>query len=216
MRIAHFLVLALGTTGGGLAATSPAEWNFTVTLDGKPIGRHRFTLVRAADEALVVDSAAAFDVSWLGVPLYRYRHDARERWTHGCLTAIEARTDDNGRRTRVRGSASGGRLELRVREDASPAPALAALPGCVMTFAYWNPALQGETRLLDPGSGRFVPVVMASIAAPPADLAAQAGPVRGLRIAGPGEPIDVWYASGRWIGLDTRVASGRRLSYRLR
>ncbi|WP_368671230.1 hypothetical protein [Achromobacter xylosoxidans] len=37
------------------------------------------------------------------------------------------------------------------------------------------------------------------------------------RIAGPRHPIDVWYAagSGEWVGLDSTVRGGRRLSYRL-
>jgi hypothetical protein len=47
--------------------------------------------------------------------------------------------------------------------------------------------------------------------------------VRGLptaatrwRITGPAQPIDVWYSlQGDWVGLDSTVAGGRQLSYRL-
>jgi len=38
----------------------------------------------------------------------------------------------------------------------------------------------------------------------------------GLRIGGLAQPIDVWYDGNRWVGLDTIVSGGRRLSYRLR
>ena len=49
-----------------------------------------------------------------------------------------------------------------------------------------------------------------------ADLDAAGGALRGLRIGGLTQPIDVWYAGDRWVGLDTTVDGGRRLSYRLR
>jgi hypothetical protein len=85
-----------------------------------------------------------------------------------------------------------------------------------MSFAYWNPALAGQKRLLDPGSGRVEPVAIAAPSAAPTDLGAHGQPVRGLRISGLAQPIDVWYAGDRWVGLDTVVGDGRRLSYRLR
>jgi hypothetical protein len=83
-----------------------------------------------------------------------------------------------------------------------------------MSFAYWNPALAGQQRLLDPGSGRIESVAIDTPPAVPADLGLQ--PVRGLRISGLAQPIDVWYVGNRWVGLDTIVSGGRRLSYRLR
>ena len=72
----------------------------------------------------------------------------------------------------------------------------------------------GQQRLLDPSSGRIEPVTIVTPAAVPTDLDLQS--VRGLRISGLAQPIDVWYVSNRWVGLDTIVSGGRRLSYRLR
>jgi len=192
----------------------PAEWNFTVRLDGKPIGTHRFVLAPEGDGGLALSSEAQYDVTLLGIPLYRYRHRASERWASGCLVSIDARTDDNGRRTEVRGQAQGGRFDLQVRDEGRPVPAPAAPPGCLMSFAYWNPALAEQKHLLDPGHGRIEPVAIAALAAVPTDLKAQ--PVRGLGIGGLVQPIDVWYLGERWVGLDTVVGDGRRLSYRLR
>lgn len=207
---------APATTAAAAATAAPAEWRFTVRLDGKPIGSHRFVLAEGGDGGLAIRSEAQFDLSLLGVALYRYRHRAEERWAAGCLAAIDARTDDNGRLTEVRGQADGERFELQVRDEGRPA-ALPAVPaGCLMSFAYWNPELAGQKRLLDPGSGRVEPVAIAAPPAVPADLSALPQPVRGLRIGGLAQPIDVWYAGDRWIGLDTIVGGGRRLSYRLR
>ena len=71
-RTAAILAFALAGLGTGLAATPPAEWSFTVRLDGKPIGTHRYVLTRAGDGRLALSSEAQFDVTLLGVPLYRY------------------------------------------------------------------------------------------------------------------------------------------------
>jgi hypothetical protein len=215
-RVVPRAAAALALAAASAAAMPPAEWNFTVRLDGKPIGTHRFVLAPESDGRLTMSSEAQYDVTLLGIPLYRYRHHASERWAGGCLTSIDARTDDNGRRTEVRGQAQGGRFILQVRDEGRSVPTPATPPGCLMSFAYWNPALAGQTHLLDPGHGRIEPVAIAAPAAVPDDLQAPAQPVRGLRIGGLAQPIDVWYLGERWVGLDTVVGDGRRLSYRLR
>ncbi len=208
--------LALAVAGTE-AATPAAEWDFKVRLDGKDIGTHRFVLASAGQRSATLASDAQFDVTLLGIPLYRYRHRVSERWSDGCLAYIDASTDDNGRVTEVRGKALSGRFELDVRGEGRREPAPAAPTGCLVSFAYWNPlARAGQKVLLDPGSGRIEPVEISSLAAVPADLDAQGQALRGLRIGGLAQPIDVWYAGDRWVGLDTVVDGGRRLSYRLR
>ena len=218
--LAPLLRIALGVLACAAVApvvsspSPPAEWQFTVRLDGQPIGTHRFVLARADEGGTLMRSEARFDVKLLGLSLYRYRHESTERWSDGCLASIDARTDDNGRRLELRGQARGERFELQLRGDAGSPPPVAG--GCLMSFAYWNPQLAAQTRLLDPGSGRVEPV---AIGVPPrvaADLDAAGGALRGLRIGGLTQPIDVWYAGDRWVGLDTTVDGGRRLSYRLR
>lgn len=210
-------VLALGCVLAApvLATSAPAEWHFTVRLDGKPIGTHRFVLARGADGGAQLRSEARFDVELLGLSLYRYRHEATELWSGGCLAAIEARTDDNGRRIELRGQARGPRFDLQWRGDAPAAAPPAPADGCLMSFAYWNPALATQTRLLDPSTGRVEPVAITRPASLATDLDPARGALRGLRIDGLARPIDVWYAGERWVGLDT-VVDGRRLSYRLR
>lgn len=215
-RAAAALTIALVAVVGTAAAAPLAEWSFTVRLDGKPIGTHDFVLSTTADGGLALISEARMDVTLLGVALYQYRHRSRERWAGGCLASIDARTDDDGRLTEVRGQEQEGRFDLQVRGAGRPMPVTAAEEGCLMSFAYWNVALAGQTRLLDPGSGRVEPVVITALGAVPTDLDAQPQPVRGLRIGGLARPIDVWYAGDRWVGLDTVVSGGRRLSYRLR
>jgi hypothetical protein len=214
LRIAA-LALAGALVSGAMASPPSAEWQFTVRLDGQPIGTHRFVLARADEGGTLLRSEARFDVKLLGLSLYRYRHEATERWSDGCLASIDARTEDNGRRIELSGQVRGERFDLQLRGNAGasvPTP----VAGCLMSFAYWNPSLAAQTRLLDPGSGRVEAV---AIGVPPrlaADLEPAGDALRGLRIGGLAQPIDVWYAGERWVGLDTVVDGGRRLSYRLR
>lgn len=207
------LALALGTSCAAQPATAAdvREWNFTVSLDGKPIGTHRFEL-RSGGGIRTVESDARFDVRVLGWTAYRYRHRASERWNGDCLASIAARTDDDGRLSEVRGRQG---PEGFVIDSSPPAPAAPAVE-CVMSFAYWNrAALAAQQRLLDPGTGRIEPVEVAPLPPTSIEVNGRAVAARGVRISGLRHPIDVWYASGEWIGLDTIVEHGRHLSYRL-
>jgi hypothetical protein len=203
------------------AATGPAtEWLFTALLDGKPIGTHRFVLQPVADVSgeRRLDSLARFDVKFLGFSAYRYTHRVDERWQGDCLASISAHTDDDGSVTDLLGRATPAGFAVDVRVTGKPAvPSTFVTPGCVMSFAYWNPALARQDRLLDPGSGRIEAVTIGEVdRTAPLDVRGKPVSVRGLRIAGLGHPIDVWYQGDQWVGLDTVVQGGWRLSYRLK
>ncbi|HTP74474.1 MAG TPA: DUF6134 family protein [Burkholderiaceae bacterium] len=189
-------------------APDGAGWIFRVLLDGTPVGEHRFRSTVSDDGAeRTLTSDAAFTVRWLGVPVYRYRHHAVERWRGDCLLTVSADTDDNGQRSRVAAAQAGDVFEV-----SAPAPTRAR--GCVMSFAYWNPALRTQQRLLNAQSGRIEPVRVEPIDGRSGWAQRPAG-ANGWRISGLSQPIDVWYsAEGEWIGLDTRVDGGRVLSYR--
>ena len=154
---------------------------FIVLLDGKPIGSHRFELHQEGERRRLV-SSARFDVEVLGIPIYRYRHEAREQWRGDCLVKIDARTDDGGEVTTV---------------DAAP-------ERCVMSFAYWNPRILQQKQLFNAQTGRLESVAITAL-----------GEGR-YRISGTRYPIELAYsAQGEWLALESTVAGGRRLSYRL-
>lgn len=189
--LAAFLLASAAAASGSACA---AEWDFTVLLDGQPIGQHRFVIDGARERTVEIE--AAFQVKLLGWTAYRYRHEARERWRGDCLASVQASTDDNG-------------SDTEVSQSFPPAP-------CTMSFAYWNPAIATQGQLFDAGTGKLRPVHVTAL--PPTTITVRGAPVaaRGLRIAGLPQPIDVWYDGDTWIGLDTFVRGQRRLSYRLR
>lgn len=205
---------SVGPSAAAEAATpAVGEWNFRALLDGKPIGQHRFTVTRNAgaqgDERKVL-SEASFTVKFLGITAYRYRHTATEQWRGDCLAALSATTDDDGKASSVSTEADGNALSVKTAATAQ------SLKGCVMSFAYWNPAIQTQTRLLNAQTGKAEAVQVSRVGSGSVEVRGQAVAATQFRITGPAQPIDVWYsAQGEWVGLDSLVAGGRKLSYRL-
>lgn len=204
-------------------ADAGTETSFTVLLDGRPVGWHRYTQERAhgpgGSSLLSIRSEARFEVRMLGIPVYRYRHEATERWSAGCLESIVARTEDDGRVTGVRGKLANDRFLVGIqtdREDDRGEGVTTEAARCTASFAYWNPRFLARDELLDPGTGRLRPVSTAALAERSIEVNGAPTRVSGLRLRGLERPIDLWYADGRWVGLDTVVAGGRHLSYRLR
>ena len=218
--IATRAAVALALLGATCAtAAGPAEWRFAALLDGTQIGTHRFELRSGASDTNLRElrSVALFEVKVLGLVVYRYRHRAEEQWRGDCLASMTAHTDDDGRVTEVSGRAIPAAfvLDVRAAESGSPVqPPEATRGDCLMSFAYWNPRLARQSRLLDPGTGRVETVTITDAPATTLQLRGKQVTARGVRISGLTHPIDVWYVGDEWVGLDTTVGSGRRLSYR--
>ncbi|UUX94400.1 DUF6134 family protein [Aquabacterium sp. J223] len=199
-----------------LAATAQAQtrqWPFEVRLDDTPIGQHRFELTGSPADG-TLKSEAAFTVRLLGIPVYRYRHSATERWRDGCLDAMQAGTDDNGDKSQVDARKDGGALRI----DGGSGGKAESATGCVMSFAYWNPAIRQQPRLLNAQTGALEPVKIERAGTGTVEVRGQAVPAVRWRISGPKQPIELWEsaADGAWIGLDSTVSGGKRLSYRLK
>jgi Family of unknown function (DUF6134) len=209
--------IALLAAAFALAAPRPAhasepsgDWNFRALLDGEPIGQHRFSVTAQGDERRVT-SDARFTVKFLGITAYRYQHKATEQWRGGCLTALNSTTDDDGKPSRVQAELDDTHLKVLAADK----PAT-SLKGCVMSFAYWNPAIQQQTQLLNAQTGKLESVQVQRVGAGSIDVRGKPVAATEYRITGPAQPINVWYSpQGDWLGLDSIVGGGRKLSYRL-
>ena len=104
---------------------------FQVYLDDRPIGEHSFRIADLGDITQVA-SRAEFDVDFLFINAYRYRHTSNEVFRDGCLTEIDARTDDNGKRSQVEGSSIGNNFRIERGDETEQ------MSGCIKTFAYWD------------------------------------------------------------------------------
>ncbi len=200
-------------------ADNHREWNFVISLDGDPIGIHKFTVdeTAGAKGAWRVQSHADFTVTLLGVPVFRYHHTAHEEWDHQCLSQLTADTNHDGDNSHVtaQGTASGGALHITTGQN-DDAALSKKWDGCLMTYAYWNPDMRHQTHLLNPENGEVEAVTLTP--QPDAKITSRGEPlaVHVWRLTGSTNPIDILYDfDGNWVGLDAKVRGGRVLSYRL-
>ena len=202
-------VLLYGALAGMPAAAQSRVWNFQVALDDTPIGYHRFTL-REQGAGRELKAEARFSVKVLFFTAYQYAHEATERWRGNCLDSVSARTDDNGERLAVDTERAGERLAV------TTAKGTATVDGCVMSFAYWNPEILRQSRLLNSQTGEYEAVKITALG--DASIMVRGTPTAAThyRITGPKNPIDLWYSAAQeWLALESTVAGGRRLRYRL-
>jgi hypothetical protein len=204
----HALLLAtlsLDACAGGKAD----HWDFKVYLDDKPVGSHTFTIDGEAT-ARQLTSVARFDVDFFIFNAYSYQHESKERWSGDCLTEINATTNDNGEKLSVQGAASPESFHLQTNKIPS------VLPGCVMTFAYWNPHMLAQKRLLNPQDGQYLDVEIKPVGQDTVKVRGDDVSAAHYRLKAEKFLIDLWYsADGRWLALDSTLENGHLLHYRL-
>jgi hypothetical protein len=184
------------------------QWQFDVALDDKPIGFHTFELQHDGEKQ-VLTTEASFDVKFLFITAFRYRHQNTEIWNDGCLASIDASTDSNGEQFDVRGELGNGSFEL-AGEAASM-----ALPGCVQTFAYWNPAILESQKLLNSQTGQYEDVTVSLEGREQLPVAGEFVDALRYRLSAQAGDITLWYSSddNTWIGLEAPAKGGRKLRY---
>jgi len=191
----------------------PAEarvLEFNVFLDDAKIGFHRFEISGADFGASEVQSQANFDVKFLFITAFKYRHLNAETWSNGCLESIEAHTNSNGKRTQVSGGVSSDGFVLDngggVRE----------LPECIMSFAYWNPEFLEQKRLLNPQTGEYLDVSIESLGQVQTRVGNSDVEAAAYRISAHNVEVTVWYSLDlEWLALESPAKGGRTLRYEL-
>jgi len=204
--LAALLFAAHGAAHG--TAPDARNWNFRVLLDGREIGRHVFELRTLGDEQ-ELRSEARFSVDVLFFNAYRYAHDATERWRGGCLRSLVSKTDTNGTLEAVKAAPHEGRLVVE------KAAGREVHEGCVKSFAYWDPAMLRASRLLNSQSGDLLPVTVTQEGDETIEVRGRPVLAQRHRLVAPNLRIDLWYAAGQWVALESPAAGGRRLRYQL-
>ena len=214
MKLFHRLMatLVLATLATSVSAADGPEDTtlmFDVFLDGKKIGYHRFEIDGPKDSA-AVRSEAKFDVKFLFLTAFSYRHIAEENWAGGCLDEIQARTDSNGTEIKVVGERTEDAFVIETGDRE------AELPRCIMSFAYWNPGFLEEPRLLNPQTGEYLDVEVEELGSDVAKLGSREVPARSVRITARQMDITLWYSeSAEWLALESVAKGGRILRYEL-
>ena len=206
--LAVALMLAVATPLPRIAnASTQQQWRFTVHLDDTPIGHHVFR-VEQVEGYEKVTTEARFDVSFLKIPLFRYRHQDVQLWNNQCLKSINSTTDQNGKLFRVDGSTTTNGFQVSANGDDI------TLPPCISTFAYWDKSFLQHSHLLNSQTGEYLEVDVEDLGEQSIPLSDTSLPAKRYRLTANELDIELWYASdGRWLGLESTTGNGRLLRY---
>ena len=141
-KIAYLLSLLLIISENIMAR----EWKFDAILNDKVIGRHVFEV----DDKKSV-SSADFHIKFMFMDIY-YKHVSEELWAQGCLTKIDSETDDDGEKNQVNGFLDNNKFLIKTIKINQ------SLPSCIMTFAYWNPKILKEPKLLNSQNAEWLDI----------------------------------------------------------
>lgn len=187
------------------------DWAFDVYLDKQKIGTHTFSF---NDKQLL--SQANFKVKVLFINAYDYQHTAQETWQGDCLTKLTAHTVENKVVMDVAAERAGNTFEVRYDKTTQK------LPECTMTFAYWNPNMLTQKKLLNPQNAEYLDTNIQLLGNETIQVKGQAVAAAHYKVLGAlnGKNklnIDLWYdQSNDWVALESTTPEGYKIKYKLK
>ncbi len=200
-------LLGVGLAPVAALAAGPSTLAFDALRNGRRIGRQLTTFERG--EALTVRTHAEMAVALGPITVYRYLHEATERWDGDGFVGLQTRTSQNGRIIQV----SAARVAGGVRIEAASGQRLQA-PADAVPFSHWNRAIAGHP-LFDPQDGKLLRE-QASAPERASIPDAAGGVIAGVRVAYRGDvEIDDYYdEAATWVRLVGRLPDRSQLEYR--
>ncbi len=193
--------------------TFAKEWAFDVYLDKTKMGTHTFVL----DDDNMMTSTANFKVNVLFFNAYSYNHLAKEQWHDDCLSTLEAETIENKIQTNVSGLLQNGFFKINVNNSKTQ-----MLPACLMTFAYWNPKILSQNKLLNPQNAEYLTTKVKqmgteNINVKGVEIKTEHYYLQGLSGNKAKLNIDLWYDQNKnWVALQSTTPEGYKVIYKLK
>ena len=122
------------------------EWVFDAVLNDKVIGQHTFIY---EDEKTISNANFKFEYLFMD---FIYQPKSTETWQGDCLKTILSKTDDDGDLYEVSGHIGNDQFLVTTNNKATE------LPSCVMTFAYGNPKILDQKKLMNSQNGEYLDV----------------------------------------------------------
>ena len=122
------------------------EWIFDAVINDKVIGQHTFIY---EDEKTISNANFKFEYLFMD---FIYQHRSTETWQGDCLKTISSKTDDDGDLYEVSGHIGTDQFLVTTNNKATE------LPSCVMTFAYGNPKILDQKKLMNAQNGEYLDV----------------------------------------------------------
>ena len=187
------------------------EWAFDVFLDKSKIGKHTFIL----DQNKQLTSRAKFNVKVLFIEAYSYNHTAKEQWKEDCLVGLQANTTENKVVTNVKGTVKDAGFEVTNGKTTQ------TLPACSMTFAYWNPKILTQSKLLNPQNAEYLDTQFENLGQETITVKGKPVETKHYKLKGNlnGQNklnIELWYnLKNEWVALKSITPEGYTINYKL-
>lgn len=214
MKITHSIIFTALLLASASQSIYAKEWVFNAKLDGRSIGQHSFTLTENGDSKKIL-SQAKFNVKVLFINAYKYNHVANEEWQGDCLTNIKTHTEENKEITDVTGSLEAAKFVVKNPKGQEK------LGECVMTFAYWNPKMLEQSKLLNPQTGDWLDAKITALGNEEIQVRGKPTQAQHYSLTAPKMKIDLWYTIGanqqkEWVALKSTTPEGYVISYELK
>jgi len=209
-------------TAGGLALLPTAHaWAessgpskrriaFDVWRNDQMIGAHTVD-IEGDDTDLKVHTQVDFLVKFGPIPVFRYAFQSHETWRNGRFSAIESRTETNGRGDQIHAVSGASGVTIQ-----SGRGQIHTVPADALPLSHWNPrALRNP--LFNPQTGALLKERIAHQEGETLRLPdGRAVQTTKVTLVGDTEIIDWYDESGAWVALRGRLKDGSFLDYRLK
>lgn len=209
LKVTKLLLLVLSLAPAVIQAK---EWSFDVFLDKSKMGQHTFALSNNQ-----LTSTAKFNVKVLFIQAYAYDHTAVEQWRDGCLVSLNTNTVENKVIDEVKGSLTQSGFVVDNGKTTQ------TLPECTMTFAYWDPKILQQTKLLNPQNGQWLDITVIKTNEETLTIKNLATKTTHYKLTGTlaGKSklnIELWYTADtqEWVALKSITPEGYVVNYVLK
>ena len=187
---------------------TPSTMKFDIYLDDKNVGTHQVKIEGDSDDK-IIEVKADMQIDILFITVFRYQHEARERWHQSCITELETKTNYGGELLSVSGQKIGDELRVVSTNDSK------VLTDCVRTYAYWDIELLKTAYLLNTQNGKYEQAELINEGQRPLIFNGNRYGSQRYRLSvGDDVSIQLWYGEDNsWQGLETKVDGGRTLRY---
>lgn len=180
---------------------------YDIVRNGETVGQHRISFSREGDK-LLVNSQSTIDISVLFIPAYRFQYAARSIWENGILAELEATTEDDGEKFRVKAVRRGDQLRIE-----GPAGGIEA-PGGLGVSEHWSRSFLDTGEQLNTIKGTLDRIRVDRLPQALVPLAQGHGMANRFRVDGDIR-FETWYDdSGRWLGMRFIARDDSTIEYR--
>jgi hypothetical protein len=178
----------------GAALALPNRLAFTVFRNGTKVGEHVVAFT-GDDAARTATTNVAMTVKVGPVPVYKYKHEAIEKWADGKWVSCDTTTNGNGKITKVSAKQMGAYVQIT-----GPAGPVRG-PANALPLSHWNQGNFGKP-LFNQQEGKMLKVTCTQVG------------TGHWQVRGDAQIDDYYDASGNWMALKGKLEDGSDMEYK--